>query len=119
MTTIKNRFCQPIKIVSEDEAEDRIANSDKPVVIRGFSDDCGACIESGPMIQQASCDHRDDVEILAVNVDRYPDFAERHKIEMLPTVTGYFKGKQVKQTVGANGANGYSRFFAALAKFMK
>jgi len=106
-------FCMPISEVSGNEALERIKKSPKAVV-KFYSPDCGHCVEAGPKVQAASCPYNTDIDFMAVNVDDNPEIADKFKIESIPHVVSFKRGRKVEESVGANEKEDFVQMFARL-----
>ncbi|MDD7679172.1 MAG: thioredoxin family protein, partial [Stecheria intestinalis] len=72
------------KIESSEEYDSALKNS-KSVFVDFFADWCGPCKMVGPVVDKVS-EQYDDVTFLKVNVDDFPDIAQRYGIMSIPTL---------------------------------
>ena len=83
----------------------------KSVVVQYASPGCSACAETAPHMDAAASQLCDvDAEIVRVNTDTNEDFADRMKVEEIPTVQAWKGGKVVAQTTGAEKAEFFVDF---------
>lgn len=59
---------------------------------------CGYCRRIGPALDKLA-DQREDISVLKVNIDEEPRLAEAEKIEIIPTLVVYRKGKDLGSIV--------------------
>ena len=79
------------KIESSEEYDSALKNS-KSVFVDFFADWCGPCKMVGPVVDKVS-EQYDDVTFLKVNVDDFPDIAQRYGIMSIPTLLGFRDGQ--------------------------
>ena len=69
------------------------------VLIDFYADWCGPCKMLLPIIEEFSKEH-DEITIIKVNVDKYPDIAQKYGVMTIPTLILYKDNKLVKKQVG-------------------
>lgn len=74
----------------------------KPVLIDFYAPWCGPCKKMEPILAQLVKDHP-DVLILRVNTDEEKEIASAYKVQELPTVITFKKGKQEMRAIGYQG----------------
>lgn len=60
-----------------------------------YADWCGPCKMLGSVLETIS-----DIDIIKVNVDEYPELANRFKIMSIPHLKFFSDGKEIDQIVG-------------------
>ena len=71
------------------------AISNKRILVDFYADWCGPCRMLGSVLENIN-----DIEILKVNVDKYPEIAQRYMVMSIPTLLLMDNGKVIKNTVG-------------------
>ena len=69
--------------------------SNKRILVDFYTDWCGPCRMLGSVLENIN-----DIEILKVNVDKYPDIAQRYMVMSIPTLLLMDNGKIIKNNVG-------------------
>ena len=69
------------------------------VLIDFYADWCGPCKMLLPIIEDFSKGH-EEITIIKVNVDKYPDIAQKYGVMTIPTLILYKDNKLVKKQVG-------------------
>ena len=64
---------------------------DKPVLVDFWAPWCTYCRRINPALDKIA-DSREDVLIVKVNIDDYPDLAQQERIEVIPTLVVYKNG---------------------------
>ena len=65
-----------------------------------FSTTCGPCKMLGPELEKLANNVEDDVIIIKVDVDQYPELASQYRIQSVPTLIRFNKGQIVQQVAG-------------------
>jgi thioredoxin 1 len=69
-------------------------NGNKPVVVDFFAEWCGPCKMMPPVLRQVKDKVGDDITILKMDIDKNPAYAEKFRIQAVPTLI-IFKGGSV------------------------
>lgn len=94
------------------EAIRKLKASDKPVMVQFSADWCGACQQTTPEVEKASCNVSKDMEVVRVDVDEAPLLANEFQVVNLPTVAIVKQGRVVAKTEGSAP----SKHFKKMAK---
>tara|TARA_Y100001970_G_C14240563_1_gene864662 strand:- start:1229 stop:1549 length:321 start_codon:yes stop_codon:yes gene_type:complete len=87
--------------VTDDNFDNEVVNSDKPVVVDFWAEWCGPCKQIGPVLEEISNEMSDQVTIAKHNIDNEPNTPTKYGIRGIPTML-LFKGGELKATkVGA------------------
>ena len=85
-----------VKVITSENFENEVLNSDKKVLIDFYADWCGPCKMMSPIIDEIS-EENQEVKVCKVNVDENPDLAERYAVMSIPTIM-VIEGGEIKQT---------------------
>ena len=86
-------------ILSKENFEKEVTNSEKPVLIDFYADWCGPCMMLSPIIEEIA-NENDSIKVCKVNVDQEPELASAFRVSSIPMLAVYKDGKLVNQTVG-------------------
>jgi len=96
-----------MKEVNENNFEEVVLKSDKPVIVDLYAPWCGPCRMVTPILEELSNEYTETAEIVKCNVDENPNIAMKYNVRSIPTVL-YFKNGQVENlTVGAISKQSY------------
>lgn len=65
------------------------------VLVDFYADWCGPCKMLAPILENI-----DSVDILKVNVDSFPDLADKYGVMSIPTLILFENGKELKKEIG-------------------
>ena len=89
------------KDVNEENFEEVVINSDKPVLVDFWAEWCGPCKMLTPTIDSISEEYSEKSTIVKVNVDEAPAVATKYGIRSIPSLLFFKNGDVVEQKVGA------------------
>ncbi len=78
-----------------------IKTSEKPVLVDFYADWCGPCKMVSPAIKKVAGDFKGKIITIKINVDMKQDIAARYRIQSIPTIMMFWKGKDIMRLTGA------------------
>ena len=85
--------------VTEDNFDEVVMKSEKPVLLDFYADWCGPCKMMSPIVEQISEKYADTYVVGKVNVDEQPALALRYQVMSIPMLVtmnlGMFAGKSI------------------------
>ena len=89
-----------IQHVTSADFDEKVLQSDKPVLVDFWAEWCGPCRMIAPVLEEIA-GSQDNLEIVKLNVDENPEIAASYRITSIPALNVYSGGQVVKQIVGA------------------
>lgn len=83
--------------------DDLVIKSDKPVMVDFWATWCGPCQMAGPVVDELATEYKDKVVIGKLDVDVNQETAAKYGVQSIPTVILFKDGKEVARKVGFAG----------------
>ena len=87
-------------ILTKDNFETEVNESDKTVLIDFWATWCGPCKMIAPAIEEIADEYSDEIKVCKVNIDDEPSLATKFGITSIPTLLVVKNGEVVKTSVG-------------------
>jgi thioredoxin len=84
--------------------QELIAGSDLPLLVDFYAPWCGPCQMMAKILEQVNAEMKQQVRIVKINTDNYPDLATQYGIQALPTLVLFKQGKPVDRIEGVLAA---------------
>ena len=89
--------------VSDEAFEEKVIQSDKPVLVDFWADWCGPCKAIAPTIEALAADYAGQLQVAKLDVDSNPKTATKYGIRAIPTMILFKNGQIEEQITGAVG----------------
>lgn len=86
--------------VTEQNFQDEVMSSEKPVLLDFWATWCGPCQMLGPILDEIA-DERKDIKVCKVNVDEAKGLARQFRVMSVPTLMVVKAGEIVHRSSGA------------------
>ncbi len=86
--------------VSDDNFEQEVLKSTKPVLVDFWAPWCGPCRMVAPIVEELATEYDGKVEFVKVNTDDNPNTSVKYGIRSIPTLLVFKDGEAVGQIVG-------------------
>lgn len=83
--------------------EDQVLKSDKPVMVDFWATWCGPCVMAGPVIDEIATEQVGRIVVGKLDVDGNQATAQKYGVISIPTVILFKDGKEVGRKVGFAG----------------
>ena len=96
-------------IITKENFEEEVMNSNVPVLIDFFAPWCGPCKMVSPVIDSIAFEFQEDIKVGKINVDEQHELAAEFKIMSVPTLAVIKDGQITALEVGAKDKNGIKK----------
>ncbi|MFQ3587699.1 MAG: thioredoxin [Fimbriimonadaceae bacterium] len=87
--------------VTAADFEEKVLNSELPVLVDFWAEWCGPCRMIGPSVEQLAQEYAGKARVYKLNVDTDGEIAGRYGVMSIPALLVFKGGKVVDQMVGA------------------
>ena len=100
-------------IITNENFEREVLNSDIPVLVDFWATWCGPCRMVAPIISEIAEENAGKIKVCKIDVDENEELAVRYKIQSIPTVMIFKNGTVTETIIGYRQKDAY---LAALNK---
>ena len=87
--------------ITDENFEELVLKSDKPVMVDFWAPWCGPCRMIGPIIDQMSEEFDKDIAVIGkLNVDGNPETAAKFQVRSIPTIIFFKDGEVANRSTG-------------------
>lgn len=96
--------------IDQNNFEQEVLNSDKPVLVDFWAAWCGPCRAVAPIVEEIAQNYGDQIKVGKINVDENRELAARFRVMGIPTLAVFKNGQEVQRTVGFQGKQQLEKF---------
>ena len=100
--------------ITDENFEELVLKSDKPVLVDFWAEWCGPCRMVGPVIEEISNEYSDKAVVGKVDIDSNQEYAAKYGVRNIPTVLVFNKGEVITRQVGVAPKNTYTEAIDSL-----
>ncbi len=98
--------------VTDADFEEKVTQSELPVLVDFWAPWCGPCLLAAPVLDELGVEHEGKVVIAKVNIDENQESPAKFGVMSIPTVVLFKDGQEVDRKVGYGGKQGYEDLIA-------
>ena len=92
-------------VVSDDNFDAEIMNSDLPAMVDFWAEWCGPCKMVGPIVEELANEYTGKIKVAKMDVDKNPQTPIKFGIRNIPTLILFKNGEVAQTIVGAQPKN--------------
>jgi thioredoxin len=81
--------------------DELVSGSELPVLVDFWAEWCGPCHALAPSVAQIAREYKGRLVVVKVNVDEKPQLAAKHRIQSIPTLIVFHRGRALARRSGA------------------
>ena len=85
--------------ITNENFEQEVLKSDKPVIVDFWAAWCGPCKMLSPVVDQLG-EELEGVKVAKINIDEQMELAEKYNVSSIPCVVAFKNGEEVNRSVG-------------------
>lgn len=98
--------------INNENFEAEVLKSDKPVVVDFWAEWCGPCKSFAPVFEKVA-NEKPDMKFVKVNVDSFPELAQKLNLRSIPTLMIFNNGKPSKAMAGAMDKRSFENWISS------
>ena len=98
--------------VNQDNFEEKVLRSEKPVLLDFYSDTCIPCKRMAGLLGDIEEEYEDKIHVYKVNVNYDDKLAEQYQVMSAPTLIFLVNGEEKSRLTGAAGKEEIVKLFA-------
>ena len=87
--------------VTEDTWDDKVLNSDIPVLVDFWAEWCGPCKQIAPAVHELALEYDGQLSVGKLDVDSSPNIAMKYGVRSIPALIFFKDGQAVHTIIGA------------------
>lgn len=88
-------------ILTDDNFENEVIKSDRPVLVDFWATWCGPCRMTAPHLSKLAAEYDGKIKVAKCDVDQCPDLAMTFGVSSIPTLLLFKDGVVIKTHIGA------------------
>jgi len=91
-----------IVVLTDAEFDEKVLNSDQPVLVDFWAEWCGPCKMIAPFLEELANETVGKLTIAKLDVDKHTENASKFAVRSIPTLILFQNGEQKEMMVGAD-----------------
>jgi len=92
-----------MKEITSSQFESEVLQSDVPVLVDFYTEQCGPCRQMSPLVQEIEDESGGTLRVVKIDAGADPQFTASFRITAVPTIFLFSGGQRLGQVMGARG----------------
>ena len=97
--------------VTEENFDNEVLKSEKPVLVDFSARWCGSCRILSPILEEIS-NENETIKIVSINIDKEDELASKYKVISIPCLVLIKNGKEERRNIGLLQKNDLEQFIS-------
>ncbi len=80
--------------------QELLSQSERPLLVDFYAPWCGPCQMMASILEQVNAELKQQVKIIKINTDNYPELASQYQVQALPTLVLFKQGQPIDRIEG-------------------
>jgi len=90
-----------VETATDQNWDEKIMKSSKPVLVDFWAEWCGPCRMVGPLVEEIAGEYEERLDVYKLDVDSNTGTAQNYNIRSIPSLIIFKNGKVAEQKIGA------------------
>ncbi|HEY9719829.1 MAG TPA: thioredoxin family protein [Trichormus sp.] len=90
-----------VPAINENQFQHVVLESDQPVLVEFYTDDCPHCLDMVPVMAHLATDLKGNVKVVRMDAGECASIAEKYGVTGLPNFTVFKDGEKIDNTTGS------------------
>lgn len=98
--------------IPDSDFEEKVLNSQTPVLVDFFAEWCGPCKMAEPILEDLSKSYEGKITFLKLDVDQNPSVSQKYGVMSIPTTILIKNKEELGRQIGFSGKQGFEELLS-------
>ena len=86
--------------INDENFDEKVLKSEKPVLVDFYADWCGPCKMMSPIVDEIA-EEESEIKVCNINIDQAMEIAQKYRVMSIPTFIAFKNGEEAGRQIGA------------------